>query len=378
MQQPLTNVLVKIFARGFYKVNSGLLLFLFMILFSYVLFINTAGDVTLLPPGKELYYHFIIIITFISDPIMTALFFVAWLIYTIKSWQYVSAQLLPADNQFLFYSSLSFTKQKQFKSWFYTQFIISLPFVSYAVLACIIRLLIQHYLITVVIIVFIILLIAVSALLYVRLLNNLVNERRQSWLLRLSRYWHKPFFSLFIYYVFDKLKLIYVITKFISYLVIIGALFSFADVRHDLRVAGLTILGIVTAHAIIIYRQHRFEQTYLSIARNFPYSMASLYINYVLGFLLLLLPEGIWLFISFNLIAATSLLLLALSLMMLFHGIIYKTGLAMNNYLPWVLGLFILLFCFVLFGLMWLLVPLCLLVSSVIFYRNYYRGELVT
>jgi hypothetical protein len=47
MQQPLSNILIKIFARGFYKVNSGLLIFLFVILVSYCFFINTLGDVVL-------------------------------------------------------------------------------------------------------------------------------------------------------------------------------------------------------------------------------------------------------------------------------------------------------------------------------------------
>jgi len=367
MQGLLTNILVKIFARGFYKVNSGFLLFMFMLLFSYVLFINTAGDVTLLPPGKELYYHFILIITFISDPIMTSLFFVLWLIYTIKSWQYVSAQLRPAENQFLYYSSISYSKGGQFKSWFYMQIIISLPFIAYALVACIVGVFLHQYLIITVIIAFTVILIAVSALIYVQQVNRLVNELQQSWLLKFSSSWRKPYFSLFIYYVFDKLKLTYVLTKLISWLIIISILFAFVDVRSDSRVAGLTILGLVTAHAIIIYRQHQFEHTYLSIVRNFPYSIGRLYVNYIIAYALLLLPETIWLLISFNLVTAIGLLVLALSLMMLLHTVVYKTGLAMNNYLPWVLGFFIIVFCLILFGLLWLIAPFALLTSFLIF-----------
>ena len=107
MPQPLSNILVKVFARGFYKVNSGLLIFMFVILVSYCFFINTLGDVKLLPPGKELYYQFFILLNFVNSPAMMLLFFACWLIYTIKSWQYVAGQLRIAHHQFLYYSVLS-------------------------------------------------------------------------------------------------------------------------------------------------------------------------------------------------------------------------------------------------------------------------------
>jgi len=208
------------------------------------------------------------------------------------------------------------------------------------------------------------------------MVNNLIREKNTSWIFSIIRYWRKPFFSLFIYHVFDKLKLTYVLTKLLSYVAIIGILFSFADVKHDPRVAGLIILGVITAHTILIYQQHRFELTYLSMARNFPYSIGNLYINYVLSYLVLLLPESIWLFLSFNAITAIGLLLLSLSLVLLFHCLLYKLGLAMNKYLPLILSLFILNFCLILFGLMWLLMPVCILVSFIVFYLNYYKAEL--
>ena len=153
-------------------------------------------------------------------------------------------------------------------------------------------------------------------------------------------------------------------------------MFSLADVKHDPRVAGLAILGVVIAHSILIYQQHRFELTYLSISRNFPYSISSLYLHYIFTYALLLLPEVIWLFVSFNPITAAGLLLILLSMIMLLHCILYKIGLAMNSYLPWVLGLFLVMFLFILFGWMSLLVPVCFVVSFTIFNLNYYKAEL--
>jgi len=365
MPKPLSNILVKLFARGFYKVNSGLLIFMFVIL------------VKLLPPGKELYYQFFILLNFVNSPVMMLLFFACWFIYTIKSWQYVAGQLRIVHHQFLYYSVLSVGRKTQFKSWFYMQFIISLPFVFYALLASVIGLVFHHYLMVAIILLFTVLLIALSAFIYLKQISRLIREKRQSTLLNLGQSWGKPFFSLFIYQIFDKLKLAFVLSKLLSYTVIVSVMFSFADARGDIRVAAFAVLGVVMAHAILIYQQHRFGLVYLLITRNFPYSLSRLFLQYVLTYLLLLLPECIWLFTAFNVFSAFGLLFLLMSIVMLFHCVLYRIGLAMNTYLPWLLGLFFAISLAILFGWVWALVPVCFGISLMLFYRNYYREELI-
>jgi len=377
MQQPLTNILLKMFARGFYKVNSGLLIFLFVVLISYCFFVNTLGDVKLLPPGEELYYHFMILMTFVSSPAMMLLFFMAWLFYTIKSWQFVSGQLRIAHHEFLYYSVLSAKKGKQFKSWFYTQFIISLPFVVYAALASVVGVVFHHYIIVAIIIAFTLLLIAVTAFIYTKQVNNLVYEKPQSRLLSLGSGWRKPFFSLFIYHAFDRLKLALILTKVLSYLAIISITFSFADAGNDGRVSALAVSAIALAHAVLIYQQHHFALVYLGIMRNLPRSLGWLYLQQALTYLILLLPECAWLFASYNVAQAIGLLVLLISVIMLFHCLLYRIGLAMNKYLPWLLAMFLTVWIFILFGLSWLLAPVCLVVSFMLFYFNYYKEELI-
>ena len=376
MQQPLTNILIRIFARGFYKVNSGLLIFLFVILVSYCFFINTLGDVKLLPPGKELYYQFMILISFVSSPGMMLMFFTIWIFYTIKSWQYVSGQLQIEHHEFLYYSILSAGRIRQFKGWFYTQFIISLPFVCYALLASVIGLVLHHYGMVLVIILFTLLLITITALIYTKQLNALLKDTGQSWLINFGQTWSKPFFSLFIYHMFDRLKLALVLTKLLSYLVIIGIMLSFADSYTNGRVAAFAILGVVMAHAILIYQQHRFALVYLTITRNFPYALSKLYVLQVLTYLILLLPECVWIFISFKFFMAIGLLSMLLGITMLFHCILYRIGLAINKYLPWLLGMFFGISLVILFRLTWLLIPVCPGVSFMLFYYNYYNEEL--
>lgn len=376
MQQPLSNILVKVFARGFYKVNSGLLIFLFVILVSYCFFINTLGDVKLLPPGKELYYQFMILITFVSSPGMMLMFFTIWIFYTIKSWQYVSSQLQIEDHEFLYYSILSASKGKQFKGWLYMQFIISLPFAGYALLASIIGVVLHHYAMVMIIILFITLLINITAFIYTKQLNTLIKDDGETWLINLGQTWRKPFFSLFIYHLFDRLKMALMLTKLLSCIAIRSIMFSFEDSGTNGRVAAFAVSGIVMAHAILIYQQHRFALVYLNVTRNLPYSLGRLYVRQMLTYSVLLLPECIWIIINFKFLMAIGLLGILLGIIMLFHSILYRIGLAMNKYLPWLLGVFFATSLIILFGLTWLLVPLCFGVSFLLFYFNYYNEEL--
>ncbi|RKR83626.1 hypothetical protein BDD43_3837 [Mucilaginibacter gracilis] len=376
MAAPLSHILSKIFARGFYKVHAGMLVFLFVAFISYCFFINTAGDIKLLTPSKALFYNFILLVTFISDPLMTGLFFLTWLLYTIKSWGYVASQLVVPHHQFVYYTAPAFKRGRQFKSWLYMQFIISLPFVFYALVAGVVGIIFHRYLMVGCILLFAALLICASAWLYVLVVNKLVTAKNNSWMFKVSRSWRKPFFSLFIYQVFDRFKVAYVITKLLSYLVIVTIMFSFADVQNDVRVAGLIVLGVVTTHSILIYQQHRFELIYLGLLRNLPFSMVNLYIKYIVSYAILLLPEVIWLVISFNVFITIGLLLLMLSLILLFHCLLYQIGLAVNKYLPFIFATFTVLFCMVLFGLMWMLIPLCLIISFTVFYFSYYKAQL--
>jgi hypothetical protein len=374
----LPNILSKIFARGFYKVHSGLLVFLFVSLISYCFFINTAGDIKLMSSAQALFYNFILLITFVSSPLMTIIFFMAWLFYSIKSWQYVAATLRLRGNEFLFYSTNSFSAAKQFKGWFYTQFIISLPFVCYGFIAVVTGIVFKHYAIAVLIITFTVLLIAISAWGYIILVGQQVQSKGASWVFMLSRRWRKPFFTLPMFHVFNALKLGYGITKVLSYVIIIGMLFCFADVRTDLRVAAIIVLGIATAHAMLTYQQYKFGETYLYITRNFPYGAGRLYVYLVLNCLLLLLPEVVWILLSFNLAISLFLVIMLLSIILLFHCVLHLIGAAMKKYLPCILALFIGLFWLILFGGMWLVMPLCLVISFALFYFNYHKAEAIT
>jgi hypothetical protein len=363
MRQPLTKVLLKIFAGGFYQVHAAILLVVFFIMVGAV-------------PGNMLVsYHKSLMLAMTSSPVMLALVLAVWLIYILKSWHYVSTQLFAPEKQFLFYSSTALSRSEQRKSWYYAQAAILAPVIVYALLAVGVGFAHHFYVLPTAIILFLIVMIWCSAMIYVRMMSGLIDGSKQSLLLRWSSKWRKPYFSLYVYHIFDDKKVPYFITKGLSWLIISGVFYLFADVSTDARVAGIAILAVITAHVVLIFEERRFEETKLSFARNLPISRFRLFLNFAAVYFFLLLPECVWLFSRFNPLMAVELLLAGLSIDLLFHSLLYWFGLNMDKYLQWILGLFIVLFWVIMFRLLWVLIPLNLVVAYLFFYNNYYGYE---
>jgi hypothetical protein len=372
MLSPLTKVLVKIFSNGFYKVHAGLLVTLFATAIIYFIFINVS-DQSSLSPDEQLYYNLSLVLEFVSNPVIMGIVFIFWLLYTVKSWQYVAGQLLLTSQQFLFYSSTSLNKAHQFRSWFMVQLVIMLPIIGYGLFAFTIGFIFGHLLFPAITLLYIFLLTGISAFLYVRLINRLAKPNTQNYLFKITYKWEKPFFSLFLYHVFDNMKVSFVLTKIISGITVTGILYFFSDVSLDLRVANMAVLAVIMVHAVLIFQEHRFNETYMGFSRNLPLSRGKLFTGFIGIYLLILLPEFIWISTRFSPPIAISLSLLGLSIALLFRNLLYWLGLNMQYYLKWVGGLFFLFQFLIMYDFFWSIILLNFLLSFSIFYIYYYQ-----
>jgi len=366
MKRPLTHILNRIFVRGFYQAHAGLFLFFFLFMVGAV------------EPGQLLGYHKTLMLAFITSPLMLLVVFAVWFLYTIKCWHYVVGKITAPTQHFLYYSVNSFTKKDQLISWFIIQLSILSPVVIYGLIAVGVGLFYHFYLTPILIIAYLVVLCAASAWLYVTVVDRLVDSGSALWIMRWCSGWKKPFFSLYIYQVLNGLKIPYVITKGLSWLIITGVFQLFNDVSTDARVAGIAVLAIAVAHAVLVFEGQRFEHTYLSFSRNFPYSFIQRYVYILLTYALMILPEAVWLFSRFNPLLAMQLLLMVISVLMLLHTLIYSMGLNMDKYLQWVMGLFIVLFWIMMFKLMPVLIVGNIVLSYLIFSRHYYKDMPIT
>lgn len=361
MQSPLSRILIKIFANGFYRVHAGLFLFVFLVLVGAV------------DPGQLLNYHKTLMLAFISSPLMLMVVFAVWLLYSIKTWHYTIGQLYSINQQFLFYSSTALSRAKQLTAWMLMQAAMLLPVIVYGLIAVIVGFYHHYYLGPAAILIYLLFLTWAGGCIYTTLINRQIDGGKQFILLRIGANWHKPFFSLFIYQVFNDMKVRYVITKIISYLVVNGVFWLFADAVNDVRVAGIAMLAIVTAHAVIVFEERRFEETYLAFARGLPHTRIRLFAGFAMVYLALLLPEVIWLFCRFNPLLAGQLTLFGLSIILLHHSLLYWMGLNMDRYLQWLLGLFMVTFWIILFRQTGALIVINTTAALLLFYNNYYK-----
>lgn len=248
-----------------------------------------------------------------------------------------------------------------------------MPVIAYGLAAVLVGIWHHYYVAPVIILLYLALLTWLGAYIYTALINRQIDGGKQSVLLRWSSKWRKPFYSLFIYHVFDKMKVRYVITKAISYFIVTGIFLLFADVSQDIRVAGIAMLAIATAHAVVIFEERKFEETYLIFSRGLPQTRIRLFAGFALVYTVLLLPEAIWLFSRFTPLLAAELMLFGLSVVLLFHSLLYWMGLNMDKYLQYVMGLFMGLFFVILYRQIGALVLLNGAVAYLFFYHNYYR-----
>ncbi|MCF6406871.1 hypothetical protein L3C95_28490 [Chitinophaga filiformis] len=371
MISPLAIVLTKIFSRGFYRANASTLLFFFVVVASYAIFMTPAGTMS---HDTFALYELIVMMTFINNPVAMTVIFIAWLLYTVKSWQYVTGQLTAAENGFLYYSSTALSKFRQLRSWWWMQFVIALPITAYGLLSVVFGIVYHHYLLPFITLTYLFLLITVSAGLYVWLANRLSAGTPAAISLRLSIRWKKPFFSLYLYHILHKIKLGAVLTKIFSLFCLASGAYSlFSGNRHDSRVSGLLVLTAITGHLYLIYQEHRFEVMTLAFSRTFPYSRNRHFGYMTLRYLLLLLPEIVFLAATAPPLMAILLLAYALSALLCFRGLLYWVGLNMNVYLPIVFAIYIGLFWLIMYGYLWQSAAVMLPLAYGLFYTRYYK-----
>lgn len=359
MLKPLTNVLTKIFVNSFYKAHAPILIILLFVVIA--------------PGTKVIEFHQSLMLYIVAKPLAMFVCFCMILVYTFKCWHSVFSIISEVHQQFLFYSINSYSKFDQLFGWIVLQALISLPILLYMLCTIVIAISHLYFLSAFIILFFLIGMLLLSAFFYYWKINKLVDGSKQSIILNLTHSLKKPFYSLFIYYVFDNLKLKYLLIKLLSYLLITGVFLMFADVKTDVRVAGVAMLAIAIGHSMLILKEREFDGTFLMFAKILPKSRLQLFTSQICMYSFLLLPEAIWLLFNLPVLVSAGQFLFCISIIMLFVSSLHLIGYDQDRYLQIVLGLFFVIFLFIIYNLIWPLVLINILVSYSIFYFSYYK-----
>lgn len=368
------TALKKIFVDGFYRTHAGMLVFLFVILVSYCLFINTLGTVR---PDQIDFWQFFFTISLVSNPLILTFYLIGSSLYAYKSLKYVLNQTALPQQEFLYYSFTSATKKQQFMTWCAVQAYIFIPVLCYTLYAITIGLIFGFYLISIGILLFQVLLIMACAYICLKENNRLIEANKPGWLIRIGRKWNKPVFLLYSFQVFNQSKLAYVLTKLLSWVLISSVLLVFTDLNDDSRLLMLITSCIVVAHVVLIYQEKVFNNRYLSFLPNFPFTKEKVFFSFCLNYLVLLLPEICWIFSGFGILTSFGLIAFAFSVILLFRSLLMLNAVQIKGFLIRVFCLFFLFYLFIMFGFGLILIPLNVIVAWVLFKRNYLNNSIL-
>jgi hypothetical protein len=372
---PTSNIaLKKIFVDGFYRTHAGMLVFIFVILISYCLFINTLGTVR---PDQIDFWQFFFTVSLVSNPLILTFYLLGSSLYAYKSLKYVLNQLALPHQQFLYYSFSSSTKKQQFLAWCAVQTYIFIPVLCYTLYATAIGLVFGFYLISIGILLFQVLLIMASAYICLKESNRLIEANKPDWLIRISRKWNKPVFLLYTFQVFNQSKLAYLLTKLLSWVLILSVFVVFTDLKDNPSLLMLITSCIVVAHVVLIYQEKIFNDRYLSFLPNFPFTKGKVFFSFSLNYLVLLLPEICWLLRSFGVLSSLGLIAFAFSAILLFRSLLLLNAIQIKGFLIRIFCLFFLFYIFIMFGLGLTLIPLNIIAAWMLFNRNYLNNSIL-
>lgn len=368
------TALKKIFVDGFYRTHAAMLVFIFVMLISYCLFINTLGTVR---PDQIDFWQFFFTISLVSNPLILTFYLIGSLLYAYKSLKYVLSQLALSQQEFLYYSFTSSTKKQQFMTWCAVQTYIFMPVLCYTLYAISIGIVFGYYLISIGILLFQLLLVLAGAYICLKENNRLIEANKPSWLIRISRKWNKPIFLLYSFQVFNQSKLAYVLTKLLSWVLISSVFVVFADLKDNSSLLMLVTSCIVVAHMVLIYQEKVFNNRYLSFLPNFPFTKEKVFFSFCFNYLVLLLPEICWIFTNFDVLTSFGLIAFAFSAILLFRSLLLLNAIQIKGFLIWVFCLFFLFYLFIMFGCGLILIPLNIIVAWVVFRRNYLTNNCI-
>lgn len=367
MKRPLTRVLLKVVANGFYQEHTGWLISLFLVVFINFFYTRVPNQLHL--TAEQITQNgFQLVIASVSEPLGVAALLSVGFFYSLKSWHYVAGRLKSADVQFLAYSSNAFQWHQQVRSWAVVQGVILLPVIGLCLYAMVVGFIFHHWLVPVLLPVYLLLLTVTGAGYYTRLLNYTVVKPDKVASLTWARRWPKPLFSLFLYEIISKKRLTYLLTKVASGASIALLVLAFPDSRADGRLAGMIGLCCAVGHVVLVFQASEFELFYLPFARNLPYGWVRVYGQQVLLYSVLLLPELVWLLAAVKFSAGFTAASLLVSVTLLFRTLLFWTGQQMTFYLRIVIGLFILFLLINLFGFTGLLALGSALAAGVLLY----------
>jgi hypothetical protein len=355
------SILQKVLVNHFYKVNAGFFMFLFFVLFGL--------------PNEVAGFHLSIIHIIIESPAVLAVILLVWLLYSFKCLDYVVRQLNEHPQQFLF-TITSLPVRQCLLALVYVQVMVGMPVLAYAGVVAVVAAQSHSYLCVAEVIAFNIFTTVGAAIIYLHALQRRPFFKPVNLLPTIGFRISKPVFSIPLFYIWHQRKQMLFVSKFFSLLFLLGFIQIYGPEKYDTRPLLHCFMLVIAANSSIVFQIVNFESGQLIFYKNFPFDIAQRFGSMLLMYLVLLLPELLFLWkgypLYFHIADYPSLVLFGIGLLCVFHGcLLADNTLNMDIYIKGIFAILAILFFVILYNPGIILSAILLLVGFG-FYQGYY------
>jgi hypothetical protein len=364
-----STILIRSFVKPYYRQHAGFFIFIFIIFFGVVGVVDGAGILA---------FHYSLIRSILVNPSLLLLLLFLWTLYAKKCEQSILNVLWrPA---FSFLNILSLLEKKiLYRQMFAVQVLLFLPVIVYAIVICIVGIYHHVYIAGGIIFLFItsICLLSVKWYLYVILNPGLFTGLKSpvpSFKSTESAYW-----ILFIRFIGKYKKLFFAGIKLFNCGILYGMLVNQTGTRSETDMIILFYCLSILGHGLLIHQLRELEETKLTFYRSLPISLFKRFIQYVILYFILLLPEIITLgaltpkYLHYQ--YAFQLIFFGFSILLFLNSLLFIQFFSMKQYLKIILCIFFLIYLSVLTGYFFLFCIFLFLASGYIFFGRYYQYE---
>lgn len=358
------NVMIKSLVAPFYKSHAGLLFFVFFVMFGII------------ESTQIKFYHESLIYGMLTSGIFMIVVLAVWLLYTAKSVHFILKTT--NEDSYLFLHNLATLPTHQ-SFWLLVKivFLTFIPVFAYTLAIYSIGIQNKFYQEIIIVFLFQLALWLVSAW----ILNHSARTKHKPSFITLPSYsipFQQTSLGMYVAYLIKEEKSALFLSKAFS-LILIYIVKETLEAGDDFRIIGITWMFAMLSHTFLIQKIKVFEDQYLGWTRNLPLARPQTFLNYLLLYMLFMIPEMILLTGSLgkglNLLQWILLPLLSSGFLLSIHSYLYKRNRDPDQFITYLFWLFISCFMFVLSKQIWVLTLILLAVSYTLLWRRYYRYE---
>ncbi|MCD6012941.1 MAG: hypothetical protein K0Q79_2803 [Flavipsychrobacter sp.] len=356
----MSDVLFKIIAGRFYKINAGFFLLVLLLSFGIM---NAKATV-------QIHYEIMYSITSSSWFLNVALLVCA--LYNLKCISFALKEIANPANSFVFEIQAADTR-KQMKLFFVCHTAIYSPVAAYCMAAAAVGFGNGNYVLPVLLIVWQLAMCVVAALVYIKRVNS--TWQLPAFSLPSFKLFRRTDFSfcLMQYSLFNR-KGTFIGVKLFSLLLLQAMVSANAD-KIRMEATCVLIMFSVSAHALLPLYYVQFMERELQFLRNLPLATFRRFAVYGFTYAMIFIPEVLFLLLnvqhSMPIEIVISLYAVAVSQLLLYTAILYLKNMRTDRYTMVVFAMFFITMLFLAAFNLWILFAVQLSIATVLFMRFY-------